>query len=196
MTTVDWDEENRWWRDCIESMLRGEGNDVQWDVAELRLRDYLRRIPEARYLDLQEWGDAVQTVFLQLHEPDFLGQVAKTEMPANYLSRAMQNRLRTLLERKRKEKKVYLRHDEKLPDHDDLKPADFILEEVEWEKKTRFIVNHVLGAEDRKLIWWYYRDKVDVDEIAHRLGISVGAIHQRLSRARQRVREELEKKQG
>jgi hypothetical protein len=39
MPTMDWDEENRWWRDCIESILRGVGKDVQWDVAELRLRD-------------------------------------------------------------------------------------------------------------------------------------------------------------
>jgi len=62
----------------------------------------------------------------------------------------------------------------------------------ELRAKVRYIVNHILRADDRKVLWWFYKDDLSVAEISRRLGITETAALQRLSRARKRLRDAFE----
>ena len=50
-------------------------------------------------------------------------------------------------------------------------------------------MNHVLRADDRNILWLFYKDGLSIAEISNQLGIKEAAALQRLARARKRLRE-------
>jgi hypothetical protein len=65
----------------------------------------------------------------------------------------------------RAERRAVKRHGDRVPQKDDQRPD----EQVAWAElcaKARFVVNHQLSADDRNLLWWYYRDGLSDKEIA------------------------------
>lgn len=103
----------------------------------------------------------------------------------------MRNMLRNDQARSRKAQRVFRRHDELVkifeprPDQEAARK--------EWLAKVRFVVFHVLSADDRKLLSWYYWDGMTAGQIGGQLRISEAAVLQRLVRARRRFHQEFEK---
>ena len=192
MANSFWQENNGWWKRSSRRMDEGTASTGDWDEANRRLWCLSWRIPEAKNLGAQDRSDLVQTMFERLLRPQGLRRLTEVDTPAHYLAKMMRNHLRNEHKRAKIARRAMERFGESAGNREDHRPD----RQVEWNElcaKARFIVNHVVSADDRKALWWFYKDGFSAKKIGKRLGISEAAALQRLVRARKRVREEFEK---
>lgn len=187
-----WPKANGWWRRMVGRVQRASATSTHWDKANRMLWCLTWRVPEAMELAPEDREDLVQTMMVRLQEEKTLCRIAAVDAPAHYLARMMRNELRNGNNRKRAERRA-VRANSYAGEHArrDGRPDRI----VEWEeecRKVRYVVNHMVKAQDRKLLWLYYKDGLRAWEIGERLGLTELAVLQRLARARLRVRKLLE----
>ena len=186
-----WTEQNSWWRAATRRMAAKEAKPEDWDEANRRLWCLTYRRDATHRLGAHDKDDLIQTVLLRLQEQKLINRLAGLDAPAHYLVRLMENATRNE-RRRRTPRRAAIRFRDLFRQTQDQRP-DHQAELNELCAKVRYVVNHVLRAEDRKVLWWFYRDESSVAEIAGRLKVTETAALQRLSRARRRLREEFGK---
>jgi RNA polymerase sigma factor (sigma-70 family) len=101
----------------------------------------------------------------------------------------MQNCIRKEDKQRRRARRAAPRYAKRHEQLAETQQPDSLASHKELCAKARYVVNHLLRADDRKVLWWFYKDDLSVAKIANQLGISEVAALQRLSRARRRLRE-------
>lgn len=185
-----WQEQNGWWKSAGSRISAGTAGTEDWEAASLRLWSLSFSIPEGKALRVHDRQDLVQTTLVRLQDQNLLKRLEEVETPAHYLCRVMQNHLRNERRRERAAQRVYAGHAELTATCEDQRPVELALRKEE-SARVHFIVQHLLAADDRKILWWYYRDGFAIEVIAGRMKISKTAAWQRLARARHRLKEQL-----
>jgi RNA polymerase sigma factor (sigma-70 family) len=191
-----WQQNNKWWTEAAPQMM-ATGTDGQrlaiteWDEANRRLWCLSYRVLNSDSLRPEDRADLVQEVLLKLQDPALLTKLSVVEAPAHYLAEMMRNWFRMGHRGRRRARRAMVRCAKRVATSDTTCP-DQEASQRELCTKVRFIVNHILRADDRKVLWWFYKDELSVAEISRRLGISETAALQRLSRARKRLRDAFE----
>jgi RNA polymerase sigma factor (sigma-70 family) len=180
-------EQNRWWKGAAARMVAGKANGQDWDDADRSLRCLLRSLNEAQGLRHHDREDAVQEVLTQLQDGKLVRRLDEIDTPAHYLATVLRNRLRADWATERRDRRA---HKEAAEGEccDDERP-DRIVEKAELLSKADYIIHHEVSAEDRKILWGYYRDGKTAAVLALELGITHMAALQRLARARARLRD-------
>jgi RNA polymerase sigma factor (sigma-70 family) len=186
-----WWENNDWWRRASRQMA-ATGLDGQrlateeWDEANRRLWCLSYRI-EAELI-AEDRADLVQEMLLKLQDSALLAKLSALDAPAHYLAEMMRNSVRNENKRRRLARRAAPRYAKAVASPEAQCP-DHQASQKELCDKARYLVNHFLRADDRKVLWWFYKDELSVSEISGLLGISEAATLQRLSRARKRLRD-------
>jgi RNA polymerase sigma factor (sigma-70 family) len=131
-------------------------------------------------------------MLLKLQNSDLLAKLSTIDAPAKYLARMMENSLRNQNKHKRRARRAAPRYAAQVKSPDADRP-DNKAEHNELCAKVRYTVNHILRANERKILWWFYKDGLTVRGISGLLQVSEAAVLQRLSRARKRLREAFDK---
>lgn len=144
-------------------------------MTELRTlyeQHYLPLVRLAAHLvdDLESAEDVVQDVFAALR--------TTPQDPARYLQRAVVNRARSALRRRRVVRTFLARS----PRPDDVEPADGDVLRAERRRAVLAAVSRLPQRQREIVVLRYYED-LGVSEIADVLGISPGAVSSSLSRA-------------
>jgi len=188
-----WVDHNAWWRCAAQRMADGTATNEDWDEANRRLWCLTRWVPGGKDLRAHDREDLVQTVFLGLQQPGLLRRLAEVDAPAHYLATMMRNHLQNERKREQVGRRASRWYAELAKPRDDQQCPDRKAARNELHAKARYVVNHVLSAEDRKLLTWFYWEGLSAAAICKRLGITEVAVLQRLVRARKRAREVFEK---
>jgi len=154
-----WLRNNQWWKRASRQMmctgLDGQrlATDV-WDEANRRLWCLSYRLAAADCMDAHDRADLVQGILLKLQDPVLLRKLTAVDAPAHYLAEMMRNCIRNEGKRRRRARRVAPRHAKPIetpeagrPDHQALRK--------ELSAKVRYVVNHVLRGDDRKVLWWF-----------------------------------------
>lgn len=184
-----WPTNNAWWKSAVQFIGNGVAAAEIWEEADRRLWCLSRRFLEGEKLQAQDRQDLVQTILLQLHEPQLLKRLLQIEAPAHYLCEMMKNHLRTQRKRESIASGVFKAHAELVARGQDERP-DELAAWNEWCAKARFIVQHVVSLKDRQVLTWYYYEGLTASQVGERLSISEAAALQQIARARVRVKRE------
>lgn len=144
------------------------------DVQALYERHYLSLVRLAAHLvdDLETAEDIVQDVFAALSGK------ALTSEPLRYLQRAVVNRSRSVL-RRRRVARAFLAHSSPL---DDIEPADADALRAERRRAVLTAIARLPQRQREIVVLRFYEDQ-SVGEIAELLDISAGAVSSSLHRA-------------
>jgi len=183
-----WWEANTWWKRMAKHVADKVATGQEWEEARNRLWDLSRKVSKINRPDLENKLDLVQDVLLKLQEPWLAERLLEIDAPAHYLARMISNRLRNDHEQERAARYANKCYARRIANHENLSPEQ-LASRKESTDQARIIVNHVVPANDRKLLVWYYWDGLSASEIAARLRISEVAGWQRLVRARVRVKQ-------
>jgi RNA polymerase sigma factor (sigma-70 family) len=184
-----WSHSNAWWHEALRKILVGVATHADWEEATRQLWQLSRAVEEAKGLIYQDRQHLVQMVLEKLQDAKTIRRVADVDTPAHYLAGVMKNHLINLFTRRKAAVKVFKRYGEESEPSDNERPAADLAAERELQAQVRFIVNHLVSAEDRKLLWGFYRDGLSIEVLAHNTGLSTAAVAKRLSRARKRLRD-------
>jgi RNA polymerase sigma factor (sigma-70 family) len=202
--TSFWPEQNGWWAMAAARMADKSAPEELWAEAGPRIRALIGRVNGAESLSREDIGDLTQSVLLRLCqseagknlddelEADLLQKLTQQNAPAHYLRNAIHNLMLNDSRRERRAKAnnsalQYTEITKRIRDRDPAKEA----EQNEACKRVRFVVNHVIGREEREILVLRYFDGLMPEEIAKRLKLSHAAVLKRLFRAKNRVKIEL-----
>jgi len=189
-----WQEQNAWWK-SLSAHAEVQSSDWFWSEADRRLRCLIWKLKAFACVSPEDREDVLQTVLLQLQVPEIFVRLTQVEAPVHYLAAMLRNEL---LDR-HKDAKAAQRAVRSYAELSRTKAEERPDQISAWKEecgKARFIVNYILSAQDRKVLWWHYKDGLTASQIGARLGVSEAAALQRLFRARRRVRKEFEKPAG
>ena len=176
-----WTESNAWWRQAIQ--------DIADDSVTRRLWQLSRAVEEASDLIYQDREDLVQMVLVKLQDAEIVNRVAEVDTPAHYLAAVMRNYLVDILNKRKAALRAFHRRRRGAETGEHERPALERAAQRDSEAQVRFIVNHVVSAEERTLLWGFYRDELSIEELSERTGLTKAAVAKRLSRARKRLKD-------
>ena len=145
-----WTESNAWWRQAIQDIADGKGD---WDSVTRRLWQLSRAVEEASDLIYQDREDLVQMVLVKLQDAEIVNRVAEVDTPAHYLAAVMRNYLVDILNKRKAALRAFHRRRRGAETGEHERPALERAAQRDSEAQVRFIVNHVVSAEERTLLF-------------------------------------------
>lgn len=149
------------------------------DAFVARYADTILRLAMTYSLSRADAQDICQDVFCRLLQSDLSFDSPAAERA--YVLRSTINACKDLLKSAWRRKHTALDHASHIPAPASPDPDDTLLRTVQ-----------ALPLRDREVIHLYYYEGYDTNEIAELLGISPAAVRKRLSRARDKLKHELE----
>jgi RNA polymerase sigma-70 factor, ECF subfamily len=153
------------------------------------IHQYVDRLTGLAYTYLRDWAaseDAVQDAFIRAYQSR--DQLQNVENPFPWLARIVVNQCRMI--RRKTWREVIT---ELLPDRRSRGAED----EVVTKEETGTVHMSIMALPEslRTPLYLYYFEEMPTKEIAHVMGISDGAVRIRLTRARERLAVELQRRE-
>jgi RNA polymerase sigma factor (sigma-70 family) len=143
----------------------------------------------AAYEDCKE---LVQWALLRLQNPNAFAKVCAAVAPAQYLAKTLLNRVRE----EHRKVSALARSLRRVAKEATTGPAEspaWAAQQKDLVEKVLEVAARVLSEEDCQALRWFHLDGLPALEVAARLNCAEPAVWQRLSRARQRIREAFRK---
>jgi RNA polymerase sigma factor (sigma-70 family) len=169
--------------------IQGGGADARaWKAIEGHLFTLSYRVLAPARAAFEDRKDLVQWALLRLQNPKAFAKVCAAVAPGQYLAKMLLNRVR---EEHRKASALprSLRRVAREATTGPAESPDWAAQQKDLVEKVLVVAARVLSEEDCQALRWFHLDGLPALEIAARLNCTVPAVCQRLSRARQRIRE-------
>lgn len=190
MGRIPWKAINTEMRQALAALQNGGDISRAWKVIEGHLYTISYRALHPSRAAYDDRRDLVQNVLARLQKPSIFAKVCGARTPGQYLYKMLLNRLYEDYRALSKFARSLRRLGKDILTGETASPV-WQAEQRDLVGKVMKVAAEVLSKEDCEALGWFYLEGRPAFEIASRLGCTEEAVWQRLSRARDRIRDAL-----